>query len=95
MKQKNGGLKKKRGRNAEKDNFNRPDSAVSGSGTVVQLGLSPAGYHPGNDKFTAAGVDSEFNLGVEIMVVAGVVLSVVVSVLVCCVIAGSREDRDE
>lgn len=29
------------------------------------------------------------------MVVAGVVLSVVVSVLVCCVITGSREDKDE
>lgn len=31
------------------------------------------------------------------MVVAGVVLAlaVVVSILVCCVITGSREDRDE
>lgn len=29
------------------------------------------------------------------MVVAGVVLAMVVSILVCCVIAGSRDDEDE
>lgn len=29
------------------------------------------------------------------MAVAGVVLAVVVSILVCCVITGSREDRDK
>lgn len=29
------------------------------------------------------------------MVVAGAVLAVVVSILVCCVITGSREDKDE
>lgn len=29
------------------------------------------------------------------MVVAGVVLSVVVFLLVCCLVAGSREDKDE
>lgn len=29
------------------------------------------------------------------MAVASVVLSVVVSILVCCVITGSREDKDE
>lgn len=62
---------------------------------MVQLRLFPAGYHPVNDKFTAAWVAASTDMGVEIMVVAGVVLSVVVSVLVCCVITGSREDKDE
>lgn len=62
---------------------------------MVQLRLFPAGNHPSNDKFTAAGVAAKSNLGVEIMVVAGVVLAVVVSILVCCVITGSREDKDE
>lgn len=97
MKQKNGGLKKKRGRNAEKDNFNRPDSAVSGSGTVVQLGLSPAGYHPVNDKFTTAGVAAKSNLGVGIMVVAGAALALVgvVFLLVCCLVVGSQGNENE
>lgn len=94
MKQKNGGLKKKRGRNAEKDNFNRPDSAVSGSGTVVQLGLSPAGYHPGNDKFTAAGVAAKYNLGVVLMAVAGVlfVVAVMTFLMVCCLLVNGGDD---
>lgn len=62
---------------------------------MVQLRLFSAGDYPGNDKFTAAGVDSEFNLGVEIMVVAGMVLAGVVFLLVCCLVVGSREDRDK
>jgi len=62
---------------------------------VVQLGLFPAGYHPVNDKFTAAGLAASTDMGVEIMVVAGVVLAGVVFLLVCCLVAGSREDRDK
>lgn len=62
---------------------------------MVQLRLFPAGYHPGNDKFTAAGVAAKSNLGVEIMVVAGVVLAVVVSILGCCLVAGNQGNEDE
>lgn len=64
---------------------------------MVQLGLFPADRHPSNDKFTAAGVAAKSNLGVEIMAVAGAVLALagVVFLLVCCLVAGSREDRDE
>ncbi len=62
---------------------------------MVQLGLFPAGNHPVNDKFTAAGVASEFNLGVGIMVVAGAVLAGVAFLLVCCLIAGSRDNENE
>ena len=97
MKQKNGGLKKKRGRNAEKNNRNHPDNTVSGGGAVVQLQLFPAVYHPVNDKFTAAWVAASTDMGVEIMVVAGAVLALagVAFLLVCCLLAGSREDRDK
>ena len=95
MKQKSGGWRKKRGRNAEKNNSNHPDSANSGSGAGVQLRLFAAGYHPVNDKFTAAGLVAKSNLGVEIMVVAGAVLAGVVFLLVCCLVAGSRKDKDE
>ena len=91
MKQKNGGLKKKRGRNAEKNNFNHPDSGNSGSGDVVQLRLSAADGYQSNHSHSSAGVASEFNLGVGIMVVAGAVLALagVVFLLVCCLVVGS------
>ena len=36
----------------------------SGGGAGVQLRLFPAGDHPGNDSFTAAGVDFIAALGV-------------------------------
>lgn len=62
---------------------------------MVQLRLFSAGDYPGNDKFTAAGVAAKSNLGVEIMVVAGVVLAVVVSILVCCLVAGNQGNEDE
>ena len=94
MKQKSGGWRKKRGRNAEKDNFNHSDSTVSGSGAGVQLRLSTAGYHPVNDKFTAAWVASEFNLGVVLMAVAGVlfVVAVMTFLMVCCLLVNGGDD---
>lgn len=95
MKRKNGGLKKKRGRNAKKNNPNHPDSAVSGSGDGVQLGLFPAGHHQSNRSFTAAGVAASTDMGVEIMVVAGAVLAGVVFLLVCCLAVGSQGDENE
>lgn len=94
MKRKNGGLKKERGRNAEKNNPNHPDSAVSCSGAGVQLRLSAAGYHPGNDSFTAAGVASKYNLGVVLMAVAGVlfVVAVMTFLMVCCLLVNGGDD---
>lgn len=64
---------------------------------MVQLGLFPAGHHQSNDKLTTAGVGTKSNLGVEIMVVAGVVLALagVVFLLLCCLVVGSRGDEDE
>lgn len=90
-------LNRRRRTNAKKNNPNHPDSAVSGSGDVVQLRLSPVGYHPVNDKFTAAGMDSKSNLGVEIMAVAGVVLALVgvAFLLACCLMVGSRDNENE
>lgn len=97
MKPKSGGLKKKRGRNAEKNHLNHSNSAIGGGGTTVQLGLFPAGRHPSNHQPAAAGVAAKSNLGVEIMAVAGVALALagVVFLLVCCLVAGSRGDEDE
>ena len=62
---------------------------------MVQLRLSAAGYHPVNDKFTAAGVAAKSYLGVEIMVVAGAVLAGVVFLLVCCLVVGSQGNENE
>ena len=64
---------------------------------MVQLRLFPAGHHQSNRSFTVAGVGAKSNLGVEIMVVAGVVLALagVVFLLVCCLKVGSREDKGE
>lgn len=88
-------LNRRRRTNAEKNNFNHPDSVVSGSGAGVQLGLFPAGDYPGDYQPAAARVAAKYNLGVEIMVVAGAVLAGVAFLLVCCLVVGSREDKDE
>lgn len=57
---------------------------------MVRLGLFPAGYHPVNDKFTAAGVAASTDMGVGIMVVAGAisVLVLLTFLMVCCLLAG-------
>lgn len=64
---------------------------------MVQLRLSTADGYQSNYSHSAALVASEFNLGVEIMVVAGAALALagVVFLLVCCLVVGSREDRDK
>ena len=64
---------------------------------MVQLGLFPAGGYQSNHSHSAAGVGTKSDLGVEIMAVTGVVLALagVVFLLVCCLVAGSREDQDE
>ena len=94
MKRKSGGWRKKRGRNAEKNHLNHPDSTICGSGDVVQLGLFPAGHHQSNRSFTAAGVASEFNLGVVLMAVAGVlfVVAVMTFLMVCCLLVNGGDD---
>lgn len=63
------------GRNAEKNHLNHPDSTISGSGDVVQLGLFPADGYQSNYQPAATGVAAKSNLGVEIMAVTGVVLA--------------------
>jgi hypothetical protein len=85
---------RRRRTNAEKNNFNHPDSGNSGSGDVVQLQLFPAGYHPVNDKFTAAGVAASIDLGVGMMVFAGAMAALVLLtfLMVCCILSGGGEE---
>lgn len=59
------------------------------------LGLVSAVGYQSNHSHSAAGVGTKSNLGVEIMAVAGAVLAGVAFLLVCCLKAGSRKDRDK
>lgn len=62
---------------------------------MVQLGLFPAGDYPSDNSPSAAWLAASTDMGVEIMAVAGMVLTGVAFLLVCCLVAGSREDKDE
>lgn len=61
---------------------------------MVQLRLFPVGYHPVNDKFTAAGVAASIDLGVVMMVFAGSMAALVLLtfLMICCILAGGGEE---
>lgn len=62
---------------------------------MVRLGLFPAGYHPVNDKFIAAGVAASTDMGVGIMAVASAisVLVLLTFLMVCCLSAGGGDEE--
>lgn len=61
---------------------------------MVQLGFVPVASHQSDYSPAVAGVASEFNLGVVLMAVAGVlfVVAVMTFLMVCCLLVNGGDD---